>query len=146
MPNLLSYHQKNFCSRNILKYLWKIIMDEFHDYRVAKLLKLYLIITWILIKLRISNWLAILPKVLIINIVLVCIVSFAGCIGSLRENLFFLKFYSFCLLIFFLLEMVLLALAFIYPHKLTGIKRDKTIEINQYFNNFISYVKIISLK
>lgn len=49
----------------------------------------------------------------------VCIVSFAGCIGSLRENLFFLKFYSFCLLIFFLLEMVLLALAFIYPHKLT---------------------------
>ena len=56
-------------------------------------------------------------------IFLVCIVSFAGCIGSLRENLFFLKFYSFCLLIFFLLEMVLLALAFIYPHKLTGSKR-----------------------
>lgn len=49
----------------------------------------------------------------------VCIVSFAGCIGSLRENLFLLKFYSFCLLIFFLAEMTLMALAFIYPHKLT---------------------------
>ena len=62
-------------------------------------------------------------KVIFVNIFfLVCIVSFAGCIGSLRENLFFLKFYSFCLLIFFLLEMVLLALAFIYPHKLTGSK------------------------
>lgn len=50
---------------------------------------------------------------------IVCLVSFAGCIGSLRENLCLLKFYSFCLLIFFLAEMTLMALAFIYPHKLT---------------------------
>ena len=46
-------------------------------------------------------------------------VSFVSCIGALRENMFLLKFYSLFLLIFFLAEMTLLALSFIYPHKLT---------------------------
>ena len=36
-----------------------------------------------------------------------------------------LKFYSFCLLIFFLAEMILLALSFIYPNYLRDFLQDK---------------------
>lgn len=53
----------------------------------------------------------------------VFIVSFAGCIGALRENVCLLKFYSLCLLLFFLAEMALAGLGLIFPHKL-----DKFIE------------------
>lgn len=56
---------------------------------------------------------------LIIIGAIIFIVSFAGCIGALRENMFMLKFYSLCLLLFFLAEMTLLALSFVYPNKLT---------------------------
>ena len=38
---------------------------------------------------------------------------------SLYKWLFLIRFYSFCLLLFFLVEILLIALAFIYPHKLT---------------------------
>jgi len=50
---------------------------------------------------------------------IVFLVSFAGCIGALRENMYLLKFYSFFQLLLFLVEMICLALGFIYPQKLT---------------------------
>merc|ERR1712012_1399244 len=55
----------------------------------------------------------------------VFIVSFAGCIGALRENMCLLRFYSLTLLIFFLLEMALAALGFIFPNKLADFLENK---------------------
>jgi len=74
------------------------------------------------------------------------IVSFAGCIGALRENMFLLKFYSFCLLIFFLAEMTLLALSFIYPNKLTEfLDKELSSQLIQSYRDDLDFQNLIDL-
>ncbi|CAG9118587.1 hypothetical protein JYU34_019517 [Plutella xylostella] len=51
----------------------------------------------------------------------VFIVSFAGCVGALRENTCLLKFYSLCLLILFLVEMGAAVCGFVFPRSLHGL-------------------------
>ncbi|CAG9760798.1 unnamed protein product [Ceutorhynchus assimilis] len=54
----------------------------------------------------------------------VFIVSFAGCVGALRENTCLLKFYSLCLLIFFLVEMGIAILGFVFPHSMQSVLEE----------------------
>ncbi|GJQ76057.1 hypothetical protein Trydic_g18108 [Trypoxylus dichotomus] len=54
----------------------------------------------------------------------VFIVSFAGCVGALRENTCLLKFYSLCLLIFFLLEMGIAIVGFVFPHTMQSVLEE----------------------
>lgn len=77
---------------------------------------------------------------------IIFIVSFAGCIGALRENMFLLKFYSLCLLIFFLAEMTLLALSFIYPNKLTEfLEEELSDELIQSYRDDLDFQNLIDL-
>ncbi|KAL1501822.1 hypothetical protein ABEB36_007076 [Hypothenemus hampei] len=55
---------------------------------------------------------------------IIFIVSFAGCVGALRENTCLLKFYSLCLLIFFLIEMGIAILGFVFPHSMQSVLED----------------------
>lgn len=76
----------------------------------------------------------------------VFIVSFAGCIGALRENMCLLRFYSLCLLIFFLAEMTIIALGFIYPNKLTEFMETKlSDQLIQSYRDDLDFQNIIDL-
>lgn len=90
--------------------------------------------------------------VLLLAGVIVFIVSFCGCLGeslnlgrvcttnlhkhlsspflpgALRENTCLLKFYSLCLLIFFLAEMAIAIIAFIFPHTMNSVLEDSFTE------------------
>lgn len=76
----------------------------------------------------------------------ISIVSFAGCIGALRENMCLLKFYSFCLLMFFLLEMALAALGFIFPYKVSGfLEGTLSDELIQNYRDDLDFQNLIDL-
>ncbi|KAF7989213.1 hypothetical protein HCN44_007743 [Aphidius gifuensis] len=62
--------------------------------------------------------------VLIIAGGVIFIVSCAGCVGALRENTCLLKFYSWCLLAFFLLEMSISIVGFVFPHTLQSLLEE----------------------
>lgn len=64
---------------------------------------------------------------------IVFLMSFAGCIGALRENLFLLNLYSTMLLFLFIGEVVISAMAFMFPnsflyHIKEGLSRDPIIK------------------
>ncbi|KAJ0170737.1 hypothetical protein K1T71_013509 [Dendrolimus kikuchii] len=78
----------------------------------------------------------------------VSIVSFAGCIGALRENTCLLKFYSLCLLILFLVEMGGAVCGFVFPRSLHGLLELSFTErvVHAYrddpdLQNFIDYAQ-----
>jgi len=87
-----------------------------------------------------------LAFLLIIIGFIVSFVSFTGCIGALRENMCLLKFYSFCLLMFFLLELALAALGFIFPHKITGfLEGTLSEELIQNYRDDLDFQNLIDL-
>ncbi|XP_019771153.1 tetraspanin-33 [Dendroctonus ponderosae] len=86
--------------------------------------------------------------VMVIMGAVVFIVSFAGCVGALRENTCLLKFYSVCLLMFFLIEMGIAIMIFIYPHSIQTLLEnnftDKIIETyrdDPDLQNFIDFAQ-----
>jgi len=76
----------------------------------------------------------------------ISIVSFAGCIGALRENMCLLKFYSFCLLLFFLFEMALAALGFIFPYKVNVfLENTLSKELIENYRDDLDFQNLIDL-
>ena len=97
--------------------------------------------------------------VLLLAGAIVFIVSFCGCLGksrqkkfatftvshvfnvftgALRENTCLLKFYSLCLLIFFLCEMAVAIIAFIFPHTMNTVLEDS-------FTDRVSYARLFEV-
>ena len=65
---------------------------------------------------------------------------------SLYKSLFLIRFYSFCLLLFFLVEILLIALAFIYPHKLTEfLEKELSQKLIQSCRDDLDFQNIIDL-
>lgn len=86
--------------------------------------------------------------VLIIFGGVVFVVSFAGCVGALRENTCLLRFYSLCLLIFFLLEMAIAIIGFVFPHTMQSVVEESFTDkiIHKYrenddLRNFIDFAQ-----
>ena len=93
--------------------------------------------------------------VMVISGGIVFIVSFCGCLGknitmiidlilyfllsilgALRENTCLLKFYSLCLLIFFLCEMAVAIIAFIFPHTMNTVLEERFTDRVSYEEKF----------
>ncbi|UXI20012.1 glycogenin-1-like [Sarcoptes scabiei] len=55
---------------------------------------------------------------------IVFIMSFTGCIGALRENLFLLRLYSLILLIMFVAEVALSAIAILFPNSFLNLVKE----------------------
>lgn len=86
--------------------------------------------------------------VMVVMGAVVFIVSFAGCLGALRENTCLLKFYSLLLLIFFLLEMGIAIFGFIFPHTMQSLLEENFTDkiIHNYrddpdLQNFIDFAQ-----
>lgn len=86
--------------------------------------------------------------VMIISGGVIFVVSFAGCVGALRENTCLLKFYSLCLLIFFLLEMAVAIIGFVFPHTMQSMLEESFTDkiIDSYredpdLQNFIDFAQ-----
>ncbi|XP_030563081.1 tetraspanin-33-like [Drosophila novamexicana] len=86
--------------------------------------------------------------VMIITGIVIFVVSFAGCLGALRENTCLLKFYSMCLLIFFLMEMAIAIICFVFPQNMNSFLEDQFTDkiIHSYrddpdLQNFIDFAQ-----
>ncbi|ALC49456.1 Tsp3A [Drosophila busckii] len=86
--------------------------------------------------------------VMIIAGIVIFVVSFAGCLGALRENTYLLKFYSMCLLIFFLMEMAIAIICFVFPQHMNSFLEDQFTDkiIHSYrddpdLQNFIDFAQ-----
>ncbi|XP_077286746.1 tetraspanin-33-like isoform X2 [Arctopsyche grandis] len=86
--------------------------------------------------------------VLVLVGALVFNVSFAGCVGALRENTCLLKFYSFCLLVLFLIEMVVAVFGFVSPRAAKGLLQESLTDriVHSYredpdLQNFIDFAQ-----
>lgn len=66
--------------------------------------------------------------VVLITGFVVLIISFAGCLGALRENNCLLKFYSLCLLFFFLMEMGIAITGFVFPQNMNTFLEESFTE------------------